>query len=183
MRTRTQTPPPRRSRRSQPAPRTTAPRARRTRVARPKPLDPNTTVRKRGNVYFMYHKTRKRVPWRVIIALIIVFIGAIGSAFSYAQIHSVQRHNATLRQTLADKQVANTLLDSMVIERYTHSEIERRAHELGLRPPDPSQIIYFHVPLQSGVSVTVDDPLPPTENYFWQGITAFFRNAWNRVFE
>ena len=177
---RTQTPPRREHRPA--TPRTNTQRTRKPRrVARPKPLDPNTTVRKRGNVYFMFHKTRRRVPWRLIIALIIVFIGAIGSAFSYAQIHSVQRHTANLRQDLADQQVANTLLDSMVVERYTHNEIERRAFELGLRPPDPSQIIYFHVPLQSGVSVTIDDSLPPPENYFWQGITAFFQGMWNRV--
>ena len=180
---RTQTPPSRRGRRPQPVPHTNARRTRRPRrVARPKPLDPNTTVRKRGNVYFMFHKTQSRVPWRLIIALLIVFIGAIGSAFSYAQIHSVQREITRSRQALSDQQVANTFLDAMVIERYTHNEIERRAHELGLRPPDPSQIIYFHVPRQSGVSVSIGDSLPPPENYFWQGIVSFFQGIRERIF-
>ena len=130
----------------------------------------------------MFHKTRKRVPWRVIIALLFVFVGALGSAFSYAQIHSVQRQISGTRQALNDQQVANTLLDSMVIERHTLSEIERRAYELGLRPPDPSQIRYFHVPLQSGVSITIDDPIPPPENHFWQGIVAFFQGIRDRIF-
>ena len=181
---RTQTPPPRRGRRPYATPRTnTAKRTRkRQETRRIRPIDPNTTIRKRGNVYFMFHKTRRRVPWRVIIALTIVFIGAIGSAFSYAQIHSVQRQIARSRQTLNDQLVSNTLLDSMVVERYTQSEIERRAFELGLRPPDPSQIRYFHVPRQSGVSVAVNEQLPPPENYFWQGIIAFFQGMRERIF-
>jgi len=132
-------------------------------------------------VYYVIHKTRKRVPWRVIIALIIVFIGAIGSAFIYAQLHSVQRQIAQNRQRLSAQQEANILLDSLVVERYTLSEIERRGYELGLRPPDPSQIIYFYVPRQSGVSFAIDDPMPPPENYFWQGIVAFFRDIWGRI--
>ena len=143
---------------------------------------PNTTIRKRGNVYFMFHKSRKHMPWRVIIALMIVFAGAIGSAFSYAQIHSVQRQIAQTRNALSNQVETNANLNSLVVERHTHSEIERRAYELGLRPPDPSQIIYFYVPLQSGVDVTINDPLPQPENYFWQGIVAFFQNMRDRIF-
>ena len=148
----------------------------RRRVARPKQINPNTKVQKRGKVYYVIHKTPMRVPWRVIIALAFVFIGAIGSAYSYARIHSVQREIRQNRQALNNQLTSNTLLDSMIVERYTLNEIERRALELGLRPPDPSQIIYFHVPRISGVSVAPSEVQPPaTENYFWRGVLDFFR--------
>lgn len=187
---RQQKPPPRRGYKAQPrrnGTRTNGTRKRQQNRGRPvqvKNLDPNTKVRKQGNVYYMFHKTRRRVPLRLIVALIIVFFGAIGSAYTYAQIHSVQRETEVARQRLNNQRVANSNLESLITRNYTREEIEALASErLGMGPPDPSQIIYFHVPHQSGVMLSTYTPAPqPTENYFWQAIVSFFRNMRDRIF-
>jgi len=143
---------------------------------------PNTTIRKRGNVYYLFHKTRRRVPWRIIIALIIVFIGAIGSAYSYAQIHEMQQQIEDSRQALISQQVTNSNLEAQITRNYTREEIEALASErLGMGPPDPSQIIYFHVPHQSGIMLSTYAPEQPVEaeRGFWQGIVDFFRSIFS----
>jgi len=120
----------------------------------------------------------------LIIALIIVFIGAIGSAYSYAQIYSVQQEINESRNDLNNQRVTNRNLESHVTRNYSREEIERLAWErLDMRPPDPSQIIYFHLPNQSGVMMSTYIPQTPTqENYFWQGIVAFFSGIRERIF-
>ena len=176
------TPPPRRATRVQ---NRNTPRPQRRRKPAPvMPLDPNTKVRKKGNVYYLFHKNRRRIPWRLIVALVIVFVGAIGSAFSYAQIHNVQREIEIARRDVNNQHVANRNLEALVTRNYTREEIELLASErLGMSAPDPSQIVYFHVPHQSGVLMSTYVPLQQsTENYFWQGIVAIFRSIRERIF-
>ena len=130
----------------------------------------------------MFHKTKRRVPWRIIIALIVVFIGAIGSAFSYAQIHNVEQEIEVSRQALASQRIANSNLEAQITRNYTREEIESLASErLGMGPPDPSQIIYFRVPHQSGVLLSTYAPhqLYEADTGFWQGIVDFFRSIFS----
>jgi len=135
-------------------------------------------------VYFLFHKTRRRVPWRLIVALVIVFIGALGSAYSYAQIHSIQREIEIYRRNVNNQHVANRNLEALVTRNYTREEIELLASErLGMNAPDSSQIIYFYLPRQSGVLMSTYIPQQQsTENYFWQGILDIFRNMRERIF-
>ena len=150
-----------------------------------KGLDPSTTVRRRGNVYYLFHKTNRRIPWRIVIAFLVVFLGAMGSAYSRAQIHYITVQMEQTRQQLASQQVRNHNLESQLTRNYSRDEIERIASErLGMAPPDPSQIIYFYVPHVSGVMMPTYTPeeTVATENYFWQEIVGFFRGISDRLF-
>jgi len=147
-------------------------------------VDAGTKVRKKGNVYYLFHENRRRIPWKLIIALVIVFIGAMGSAFSYAQLHRMQREVDISRRNYNNQQLANRNLEALVTRNYTREEIEYLASErLGMSAPDPSQIIYFHVPHQSGVLMTTYIPQEPMEeSSSWQGIVAMFRSIRSRLF-
>ena len=140
-----------------------------------------TTIRKRGNVYYMFHKERKRISLKLVFALFLVFLGGIGSAISFAQINEVQRDIFQSRQELNMQRASYILLDADAAERYSNEEIERRARELGLSEPDPSQIVYFYAPLVNYVTIT-GDIAPPTENYFWRGIADYINGLIDRIF-
>ena len=141
---------------------------------------PNATVRKRGNVFYLYQRERRNIPVRLIFALLLVFIGGIGSAVIYANIHTMQREIRISQSALSAQQATNLSLGADTTERYTHEEIARRARALGLGEPDPSQIIYFSAaPLHSSVFFTYS-PAPHQESS-WQGIAAFFRGIVNRL--
>jgi len=128
-------------------------------------------------VYYLFHKTNRRIPWRLVIAFLVVFLGAMGSAYSRARIHYVTMQMEQTRQQLASQQIRNHNLETQLTRNYSRDEIERRAAELGMAPPDPSQVIYFYVPHVSGVMMPTYTPAEaaPTENYFWQEIVGFFR--------
>ena len=140
----------------------------------------NVTIRKRGKVYYMFHKQQRRIPWRLVISLLLVFLCGVGSAVSFAQIHSVQRQITQLRQRYSAQIETNITLEAIASERYTHEMIAQRARELGLAEPDPSQIIYFYAPHHNHVVITYDQ-VRPQENYFWQGIREFFGGIVDRV--
>jgi len=185
---RERTPPQRKGRRTtQQRPRTrqtTTPRKRvvTRRVRRSiRAAGPNATVRKRGNVFYLYQRERRSIPVRLIFALLIVFVGGIGSAVIYANIHDMQREIRIAQAALQAQLETNLTMDAVTTERYTHDEIVRRARALGLGEPDPSQIIYFYpAPLHSGVFFTYN-PTPPQENHFWQGIVTFLRSITERI--
>jgi len=145
-------------------------------------VDANTKVRKQGNVYYVFHKSPKRVPWRLIIALFLVLLGGLGSAYSYAQIHAIQRQIAISRSELTNLEFSNRYLEAQRVESHTREQIERMAYALGMREPDPSQIIYFNVERVNRIEMTVYEPAVPVENYFWQGVVAFFRGIRDWIF-
>ena len=150
-------------------------------AGRKKNSESDVTIRKRGKIYFMYHKRRWRMPWRLIIPLVLVFMCGIGIAVSFAQIHSVERQITQTRQRYMAQQATNAVLEAAMVE-YAYEVITQRARELGLSEPDPSQIIYFYAPhLTSHVVITYDRVLPQ-ENYFWQGIRGFFSGIADRIF-
>jgi len=134
-------------------------------------------MRKKGNVIYLFDRTRRRIPWRIIIALIFVFVGATASAYSYAQIHNVQQEISESQRDYRNQVTANSNLEAQITRNYTREEIEYHARtRLGMGLPDPSQIIYFHVPHHDGVlTSTYAPPIPTTQTGFWQGIVDFFR--------
>jgi len=114
--------------------------------------------------------------------LFFVLLGGVGSAYSYAQIHALQRQIAVSRVELGELEFTNRYLESQRAENYTREQIERMAYELGMREPDPSQIIYFNVERINRIEMTMYDPDPDPENYFWQGVAAFFRGIRDWIF-
>ena len=179
---RRQAPPPRRNRKPQPAPQPRPNRQKQTNSSRKPTTNTNTEVRKSGNVYYLVDKQRRSVPWRWVVAILLVFIGAIGSAYSYAQIHSVQREISASRQNLTSQQAENRNLESQLVGNYPREELERMAYErLNMGEPDPSQIIYFHAPQQSVVTMAIEDPTPAPEGGFWHNISAFFQGIWANI--
>jgi len=114
--------------------------------------------------------------------LVFVLVGGLGSAYTYAQIHALQREIASSRAELENLEFRNRYLESQRAESYTREQIERMAHELGMREPDPSQIVYFDVERINRVEMTLYEPAPAPENYFWQGVAAFFRGIRDWIF-
>ena len=151
------------------------------RVRRLKSSGTGTTIRKRGNVYYMFRNERRRIPIRLILALLLVFVCGVGTAVSFAQINSLQREIRLSQNALHAQRDTNRILEARAAEGYTDERISARARELGLAEPDPSQIIYFYAPRHSHVSITYD-AAPFQENYFWQEIFAFFSGIMDRLF-
>ena len=143
--------------------------------------NPDAKVRKRGNVYFLFQKERRRsIPWQLAATIILAFALGIGSAVSYATISNLNRQISVSLDRLGRQRENNLSLGVTMTARYNRYEISHRARALGLREPDPSQIIYFYAPAQSSVFIR------PTleheqENYFWRGVVAFIRDAIGRI--
>ena len=174
---RTETTRPRPNRKPRPA---TTPKKRATR--RKTSADSDVTIRKRGKIYFMYHKRRWRVPWRLCISLVVIFICGLGVTVSFARIHSLERQITQTRARLDSQIETNVSLEATAVGRYNREMIEMRARELGLSEPDPSQIIYFYTPHLASHVVSTYDRVLPQENYFWQGIRDFFSGIVDRIF-
>jgi len=142
--------------------------------------NPNATVRKRGNVYFLFHKERRRISIQLVFTIILAFVFGVGTAVSFATINNMDRQITTTQRALTTQQALNLSMRADTAERYTHDEIARRARALGLSEPDPSQIIYFYAPVYSQVYFRYN-PTIDHENHFWQGIIAFLRGATDRI--
>jgi len=184
---RAQTPPPstaRKDKKNNPAPntrKTTARKSNTRRASQIAPANPDTKVLKQGNVYFLFHKERRGISWRLAITIILVFFVGVGSAVSFATIHNARRQMTASLSALVALQQENHFMEAATVERYTRDEIMRRARELGFGEPDPSQIIYFYTPVYSNVTFTYT-PHAAQENHFWQGVMAFLRSIADRIF-
>ena len=177
---RQQAPPPRGNRRPNPAPKP-RPNRQKQAKAKQKKLD-DKELRRRGNVTYVIEKQRRGIPWRWVIAIVLVFVGAIASAYTYAQIHSVQREISASRQSLTSQQAENRSLESQLVGNYPREDLERMAYErLNMGEPDHSQIIYFHAPRQSVVTMAIEDPTPAPNRSFWHNIAAFFQGIWANI--
>ena len=171
---RQQAPPPRGNRRPESTPQPRPNRQKRAQANKKKIADKE--IRKRGKVTYVIEKQPRSIPWRWVVAIVLVFLGAIASAYSYAQIHSVQREISASRQNLTNQQADNRSLELQLVGNYPRDELERMAYErLNMGAPDHSQILYFHAPQQSVVTMAIEDPTPIPERSFWQNITAFFQ--------
>jgi len=186
---RAQTPPARRSQKPKPRTSNQTPRkpvvsknkqASIRRARRIQSANPDAKVRKSGNVFFLYHKKRKRISWRLVVTIILVFFVGVGTAVSFATISNMERQIAASQARLTWQQTHNLHLESNTVARYSHEEIAHRARILGFNEPDPSQIIYFYTPVSNSVHFRYN-PVSEPENHFWQGVTTFIRDTITRI--
>jgi cell division protein FtsL len=143
------------------------------------------SIFRRGHIYFLVENeaTQYRIPRAIVITVIIVFICAMASVLTHAQITGIERQISRATVTLRDLRYHNIALDSQAGTRYTLEQIEYLAStRLGMIHPDPSQIIEIYVPPQNHVRLNRAEHLLPRENYFWLDIRAFANGLFSRIF-
>jgi cell division protein FtsL len=119
----------------------------------------------------------------LVFTIILIFLGALGSAAAAAHMANTRREINRVQQALNTQLDANATLASQMPQPYTTSEIERIASErLGMARPDPSQIIYIHVPPISHVVLSPDAYIPAPAPSIWVELRVFFTAVFNRVF-
>lgn len=160
-----------------------------TRLNKDKDKDKDRTnlpqVLVRGNVIFILRNDIRKwlIPWRMVISILFIFAGAMGTAITAAHIANTEVQINRARAERTRYQYLNATLADQVNERYTREEVERIASErLGMFRPDPSQIIEINVPLQSYVHLNTAAHVLPGQNYFWQEIVNFVNGIVDRIF-
>ncbi|MCL2499659.1 MAG: cell division protein FtsL [Defluviitaleaceae bacterium] len=149
-----------------------------------KPKD-NIVYLKKGD---QVHKVDARKPRFhlspvLVFTVIIMFVGALGSAAAAALMANTRQELAFERQRLNAQLDANRILAGQIIHPFTLEEIEREAQErLGMARPDPSQIIYINVPPVSHVVFNPEADILPRDSTFWEEMRAFLQGLINRIF-
>ncbi|MCL2202707.1 MAG: cell division protein FtsL [Defluviitaleaceae bacterium] len=158
---------------------------------RPPSISP--TPKKGGNVVYLKRgdtvhkvdaqKQRFALSAPMVFTIILIFIGALSSAVASAYIADMRRE-VTLARHARDTQLdANRTLASQMPQPFTLDEIEAIALErLGMARPDPSQIIYIHVPPVSHVVFNPYAYILPPSTTFWEEMGAFLRGIIDSVF-
>jgi len=143
------------------------------------------SVFRRGNIYFLVESeaSQYRIPRNIIITIAIIFICALASVLTHAQITGV---NTQITQANRDiRALSNERLvhETRLMGRYSIEEIEFYAFmRLGMSHPDPSQIIEINVPAQDSVVLNREEALLPRQNYFWLDIRRFISGLFDRIF-
>jgi cell division protein FtsL len=124
---------------------------------------------------------RYRISFAMIFTLILIFLGSLGTALSYALTADTRHQISLVRRQTQEQKESNISLRTEITQRYTLDEVARDAAErMGMNKPDPSQVIHIYVPKQSFVVMNPGmDGEDDGENYFWEGILAFFRQFIN----
>lgn len=118
---------------------------------------------------------RYRISFRLLFTIFLIFVGGVGSAFSYAVINDVRAQLSQARRDLSAQREDNAALRAEITQKFTLDEVERIAIErLGMNKPDASQIVHIDVPKQSYVVLNDEVDAPEAVNYFWNGIVSFF---------
>jgi cell division protein FtsL len=117
-----------------------------------------------------------RIPTTTLVTIVIIFLGTLGIAFTYAETYTTRRQIVAVRREIQEQKEANISLRTEITQRYTLDEVARQAlGRLNMNEPDPSQIYYIEVPKQSYVVLNPDIQEETDDtNYFWQGIVRFF---------
>jgi len=140
----------------------------------------------RDNVIFIMDKKEDRkfkIPWLLIFTIIIIFAGAIGSAYASARISTTELDIAAARDRRLALQNTNITMQELVSDQYTNEQIEQFAIEnLGMSFPDPSQIHEIYVPRHSYVVLNTAYYALPAPNYFWEDIVEIISGFLSRVF-
>jgi cell division protein FtsB len=126
---------------------------------------------------------RRRISFRIIFSLILIGLGGIGSALTYAVIYDVQVKITQTTRAYNAQREENAALRAQLGERYSLAEVERIAREeLNMSEPDASQIIHIQVPKESYVVLNDGDEVTEdTENYFWEGLASYISDLFNRL--
>ncbi|MCL2602887.1 MAG: cell division protein FtsL [Defluviitaleaceae bacterium] len=153
----------------------------------------NPKAPKKNNIIYLkkgdqVHKVDARKPRFsvspvLVFTVIVIFVGALGSAAAAAHMANTRQELAFERQRLNAQLDANRILAGQIIHPFSLEEIERIAYErLGMARPDPSQIIYINVPPVSHVTFNPEADILPRGTTFWEEMGAFFQGVFNRVF-
>jgi len=119
----------------------------------------------------------------IIFTIILIFVGALGSAVAAAHMANTRREVTQARQARDAQLDANRALASQMHQPFSTEEIEQIARErLGMGRPDPSQIIYINVPPISHVDFNPVANILPDDSRFWEELRVFFTDIFNRVF-
>ena len=143
------------------------------------------TIRIRDDARFIIYMNQFKdfFSWQMIVSLIIILMGGIGSLTIHAHVTSLESQINIARSNLTQAQVDVFTLESRLDQRYSDTEIQWIAIErLGMSFPDPTQIIEINVPRQGGATLNTIMREEPVENYLWNDITAFFRGIIETVF-
>ncbi|MCL1843839.1 MAG: hypothetical protein FWF79_08500 [Defluviitaleaceae bacterium] len=147
--------------------------------------DPNAPkkLESKDTIFIIYRNKLRKFPWKKIaFTMILILIGGIGSAVTQARIANTRNYIIQAERDLWYYRAGNITLSSRLDERYTLYEIERRALELGMSFPDPSQIIEIYVPRVGGVTLNTADYALPRHNYFREEIRNFLSGIINQIF-
>jgi cell division protein FtsL len=118
----------------------------------------------------------------MVLTLILILAGGLGSALSYAVIYDTQVKITQAQRELTNQREVNTAIRTEITQRYTLNEVEWIAlNRLGMNRPDASQIIYIHVPKQSHVVLHNEDEIFNVEYSFITGLTDLVRDTINRL--
>lgn len=86
---------------------------------------------------------------RTLVAYIIILVVAIYAAVNLIKVQSsiivLSRQNAALESKIADLKADNDARYKELTSGINLDEIKRRAQELGMKPADENQIIYYEV--------------------------------------
>lgn len=129
--------------------------------------------RQKKEMFVFRDDRRYRISFRTIFTVILIFLGGLGTAFSYAFINDTQSQISKARSALQAQKEANAALRAEITQKYTLDEVAIIATErLGMNKPDSSQTIHINVPKQSYVVLNEEEETPEPENW-WQGIQSF----------
>lgn len=138
----------------------------------------------RHDAVFTIYDEKIPISWGyMMVTFLLILVGGLGTALIQAHIANTNRDIRVAQRELRAYRDTTFALESQLEGMYTWGEIERIASErLGMAVADPAQIINIYVPRQSGVVLNTDFDAIPSENYFWQEITGFFRDIVDRIF-
>jgi len=153
-------------------------------IKKPKKKDNIVYFRRGDQVHKMdATPTRSFLSPPIIFTIILIFVGALGSAVAAAHMANTRREVTQARQARDAQLDANRTLLSQMPQPFTLEEIEQIASErLGMGRPDPSQIIYISVPPISHVVFNPDTNILPADTTFWEELRVFVTDIFNRVF-
>ncbi|MCL2456828.1 MAG: cell division protein FtsL [Defluviitaleaceae bacterium] len=154
-------------------------------ISRANPNAPRVMENKTARARFIIYKEHyKNFPWKKLtFTFLLVLLGGIGSVWFHARNSEMQLQINRAERELRNIHATNFTLDSQLQERYTHIEIERIASErLGMSAPDASQIINIFVPRVGGVTLNNAEEILPRHNYFWDDVSVFFSDFFNKIF-
>jgi hypothetical protein len=133
--------------------------------------------------FIIYREALKNFPWKKLaFTFLLILLGGVGSAATQARIANTENDIGSSQSEYRAYQAEITRLNAQLQERYSFTEIERRATELGMFFPDASQVINIYVPRVGGVTLNTADYVLPQRNYFWDTVRDFFQGLINSVF-
>jgi len=149
------------------------------------PNKDNIVYLRRGDQVHKVDATPRRFPFSapMVFTVLLIFVGALGSAVASAHMANTRRELVLARQQRDAALDANRTLQSQIPIPFTLDEIEQIAQErLGMARPDPMQIIYINVPPVSHVVLNPDAGILPRDSSFWEEMRIFVTDILNRVF-